>query len=64
MTESCNVTGQSILCMGSVTASILFFFYCGKFVPFVFKGSAGKRKDFLHKNCTMLDLGALVAFFF
>lgn len=64
MTASCNVTGQSVLCMGGVTASILFFFYCGKFVPSVFKSPAGKRQDFFHKNCTMLDLGALVGFFF
>lgn len=62
MTASCNVTGQSILCMGGVTASILFFFYCGKFVPSVFNGPAGKR-FFFNKNCTMLDLGALVGFF-
>lgn len=50
MTESCNVTGQSVLCMGGVTASILFFFYCGKLVPCVFKGPAGKRKGFFSKK--------------
>lgn len=43
MTASCNVTGQSILHLGGVTASLLFFFYCGKFVPSVFEGPAGKK---------------------
>lgn len=46
MTASCNVTGQSILRMGGVTASILFFFYCEKFVPSVFEGPADKKKTF------------------
>lgn len=64
MTASCNVPGQSILRLGGVTASILFFFYCGKFVPSVFEGPAGKKILFFHKKCTMLDLGALVGFFF
>lgn len=64
MTASCNVTGQSILHLGGVTASLLFFFYCGKFVPSVFEGPAGKKiLFFFHKKCTMLDLGALVGLF-
>lgn len=48
--------------MGGVTASILFFFCCGKFVP-VFESLAGK-KLFFPEDYTFMLRGSLDSIFF